>query len=58
MGNGTGTGTVAKVYPRKTTLKIEGTEITRGGSQDVPAYRIAQQHRDEAVKSHSALRKA
>nr|WP_252737850.1 hypothetical protein [Citreicella sp. C3M06] len=45
---------MAKVCTRKTTLKIEGAEITRDGS----AYGIAQQHGDGAVKSHSALRKA
>lgn len=57
-GDGTGTGEVAKVYTRKTTLTIKGSEITRDASEDEPAYRIGQDDGDEVLKSHSEVRKA
>ena len=57
-GNGTGTGKVVKVYTRKTTLTIKGTEVTRDASEDAPAYKIAQEDGDEVLKSDSELRKA
>ncbi|WP_113910947.1 DUF2945 domain-containing protein [Roseovarius dicentrarchi] len=57
-GDGTGTGKVTKVYTRKITLTIKGTDVTRDASDDCPAYRIEQQDGDEVLKSYSELRKS
>lgn len=57
-GDGTATGEIQKVYTRKITLKIKGTEVTRDADEDEPAYRIEQSDGDEVLKSHSEVRKA
>ena len=57
-GNSTGTGTVAKVYTRKTTLTIKGTDVTRDASEDAPAYKIEQDDGDIVLKSDSEVSKA
>lgn len=57
-GNGTAAGEVVKVYTRKITLKIKGSDVTRDASEDEPAYRIEQEDGDEVLKSGSELRKA
>lgn len=57
-GNGTGTGKVTKVYTRKITLTIKGSEVTRNASDDEPAYKIEQDDGDEVLKSQSEVRKA
>jgi len=54
-GNGTGTGKVAKVYTRKTTVKINGSDITRNASKDCPAYLIRQEDGDEVLKSETEI---
>ena len=56
--NGTGTGRITKVYTRKITRKIKGSEITRNASEDEPAYLIEQKDGDEVLKSGSELSKA
>ena len=57
-GKGTAEGKVDKVYTRKTTRKIKGTEVTREASEDEPAYLIVQSDGDEVLKSHSEVKKA
>lgn len=57
-GNGTATGTIQKVYTRKITKEIKGTEVTREASSDDPAYLIEQDDGDEVLKSHSEVKKA
>lgn len=57
-GNGTGTGEVQKTYTQKITRKIEGTEVTRNGSDDDPALLIKQDDGDEVLKLASEVRKA
>ncbi|SEN00204.1 Protein of unknown function [Loktanella fryxellensis] len=57
-GNGTATGKVVKVYTRKTTLTIKGSEITRNATKDEPAYRIAQDDGDEVLKSITEIEAA
>jgi hypothetical protein len=57
-GDGTASGTVVKVYTRKQTLTIKGTDVTRDASQDCPAYRIELADGDDVLKSHSEVRKA
>ena len=56
-GNGTATGTIEKVYTRKTTRKIDGNEVTREASDDEPAYYIKQEDGGEVLKSHSEVAK-
>lgn len=57
-GNGTGKGTIEKVYTRKTTRTIKGEKITRNGSKDCPAYYIEQKDGDAVLKLHSEVEKA
>jgi hypothetical protein len=57
-GDGTAQGTIQKVYTQKRTLTIKGSDVTRDASDDCPAYRIKQSDGDEALKSHSEVRKA
>ncbi|QQA42667.1 DUF2945 domain-containing protein [Pelagovum pacificum] len=57
-GDGEGTGKVEKVYTRKITRKINGSEITRNASEGSPAYLIKQDDGDEVLKSDSELRSA
>jgi len=54
-GSGTATGKVIKVYTRKTTLTIKGTEVTRKADKENPAYRIEQHDGDTVLKSHSEV---
>lgn len=57
-GRGTASGTIVKVYHRKVTLTLKGSEITRNASDTEPAYRIAQDDGDEVLKSGTEIRKA
>ena len=54
-GNGTGSGTITKVYTQKITVKIDGAEVTRDASEDDPAYLIEQDDGDEVLKSESEV---
>ncbi len=57
-GSGSAEGKVDKVYTRKTTRTLKGTEVTREASEDCPAYLIVQSDGDEVLKSHSEIKKA
>lgn len=57
-GNGTGSGTVTKVYTQKITKTIKGTDITRNASKDEPAFFIEQDDGDEVLKGCSEVEKA
>ncbi len=57
-GEGTARGKIAKVYTRKTTVKIKGAEVTRDADDDCPAYLIEQADGDKVLKSASELRRA
>ena len=57
-GNGTGTGKVRGVFRESVTRKLKGSEVTRNGSDDNPAYLIVQDDGDEVLKLHSELSKA
>lgn len=57
-GNGTGKGKITKVYTRKITRTIKGTDVTREADDDCPAYLIEQDDGDEVLKSHSEVKKA
>ena len=57
-GNGTARGTIDKVYTRRVTRKINGTEVVRNADDDNPAYYIEQSDDGAALKSHSEVSKA
>lgn len=55
---GTATGKIKDRYERKVTRKIKGSEITRNGDADNPAYLIEQEDGDEVMKLASELKPA
>jgi hypothetical protein len=57
-GNGTATGTVEKTYTRKITRTLQGSEVTRNGSDDDPALYIEQKDGDGVLKLASEVRAA
>ena len=57
-GNGTAEGKVGKVYTKKITRKLGGSEITRDGSDDDPALYIEQEDGDGVLKLSSEVDKA
>ena len=54
-GNGTAEGKVTAIHRQKVTKKIKGSEITRNGTQDNPAYSIKQEDGTELLKLRSEL---
>lgn len=57
-GNGEGIGKVRGVFHESVTRTLKGSEITRNGSDDDPAYLVEQEDGDEVLKLHSELEKA
>ncbi|KNG92379.1 DUF2945 domain-containing protein [Pseudaestuariivita atlantica] len=57
-GNGTAEGTVQKTYTQKITRTLQGSEVTRNGSDDDPALYIEQEDGDGVLKLASEVRKA
>jgi len=49
-GQGTATGTVQEVFTKSVTRTLKGSEVTRNGSEDTPAYLIEQEDGDEVLK--------
>lgn len=43
-------GKIAEVHPRKITLTIDGTQVTRNGTPDDPAYEIVQDDGQRVLK--------
>ena len=56
-GSGEATGKVRRVFHESVTRKLQGSEITRHGSDENPAYLIEQDDGDEVLKLHSELSK-
>ena len=56
-GNGTATGTVRAVHHTSVTRTIKGSEITRHGSDDDPAYEIEQDDGTKVLKLRSEVDK-
>ena len=56
-GNGTATGTVRAVHRTSVTRTIRGSEITRHGSGDDPAYEIEQDDGTKVLKLRSEVDK-
>lgn len=54
-GNGTASGQVKERFEREVTRTLKGSEITRDGSEDNPAYLIKQDDGDEVLKLGSEL---
>lgn len=54
-GSGVGFGQIAERFEREVTRTIEGSEITRNGSSDDPAYLIQQENGGKVLKLGSEL---
>ncbi|MEO0836349.1 MAG: DUF2945 domain-containing protein [Cyanobacteria bacterium J06642_3] len=52
---GTAEGKVQEIYREKVTKQIKGSEVTRNGTQDNPAYLIEQEDGTEVLKLRSEL---
>ncbi len=57
-GNGAGKGKIVERFEREVTRTLKGSEITRKGDADNPAYLIAQEDGDEVLKLGSELESA
>lgn len=57
-GSGTATGKVVEVHREKVTRTIEGSEITRDGTKDDPAYLIEQDDGSQVLKLHSEIERS
>ena len=55
-GNGTAEGQIAERFERDVTRTLKGSEVTRHGSADNPAYLIRQDDGDEVLKLGSEIR--
>ena len=55
-GNGTATGQIAERFEREVKRTIEGSEITRKGDKDDPAYLIKQDDGGKVLKLGSEIR--
>ncbi|KAA0015562.1 DUF2945 domain-containing protein [Salinicola corii] len=51
-------GQVTRKYQEKVTRKLQGSEVTRNGSKQTPAYLIKQEDGTRVLKLHSELEKA
>ena len=54
-GNGKGRGQIKERFTRKVTRTLQGTEVTKNGDEDNPAYLIKQEDGDEVLKRGSEL---
>jgi hypothetical protein len=57
-GTGTATGTVVEIHRAKVTRTLKGSEITRNGSDDDPAYVIEQADGARVLKLRSEVERA
>ena len=54
-GNGKGKGQIKERFEREVTRTLQGSEITKDGTEDNPAYLIEQEDGDEVLKRGSEL---
>ncbi len=54
-GNGYGHGTVQSIFTKKVTRKIDGSEVTRDGSDDNPAVYVSVDDGNNVLKLESEL---
>ncbi len=57
-GQGTATGRVVEIHREKVTRTLAGSEITRNGSDDDPAYLIEQDDGARVLKLRSEVARA
>ena len=57
-GSSTASGTVTEIHHEKVTRKSKGSEITRNGSDDDPAYVIEQEDGTVVLKLQSEVERA
>ena len=57
-GNGKGCGQVKERFEREVTRTLQGTEVTKDGDEDNPAYLIKQDDGDKVLKRGSELKAA
>ncbi|MFC6287221.1 DUF2945 domain-containing protein [Nocardioides sp. GCM10027113] len=57
-GNGTARGTVTEIHRSSVTRTIDGSEISRNGSDDDPAYVIEQEDGGKVLKLRSEVERA
>ncbi|KLE34759.1 DUF2945 domain-containing protein [Aurantiacibacter luteus] len=55
-GNGTAKGQIEERFEREVTRTLKGSEVTRKGSEDDPAYLIKQEDGDKVLKLGSELK--
>ncbi|KAF0677285.1 DUF2945 domain-containing protein [Profundibacterium mesophilum] len=54
-GGGTAKGKITERFTNKVTRKLQGSEITRNATEDMPAYLIEQEDGAEVLKLASEL---
>lgn len=54
-GNGHGSGKITQIYTQSITKTLQGSDVTRHGEQDNPAYLIEQDDGDQVLKLASEL---
>lgn len=54
-GTGTATGKIEETHKESVTLKIKGSDITRNGTPDNPAFVIVQENGDKVIKLKSEV---
>ena len=54
-GSGHGSGKIQSRFEKSVTRKIDGSEVTRNGSEDDPAYYIVSEDSGNALKLGSEL---
>ena len=56
-GQGYGHGKIKSSFTEKTTRKIDGSEVSRDGTEDNPAYYIEVDDGNNVLKLHSEVEK-
>ena len=54
-GTGTASGKIEEVHKESITKKIKGSDITRNGTADNPAFVIVQDNGDKVIKLQSEV---
>ena len=54
-GNGTAKGQIKERFERGVTRTLQGSEVTKDGDEDNPAYLIKQEDGDEVLKRGSEI---
>ena len=57
-GTGTATGKIEETFKETVSRKLKGSEITRHGTADNPAYLIVQENGDKVLKLKSEVQEA